>query len=125
MNQQASLGTPDDFTRLHRIFVEHFGHAVIFAWSATALAAWHAPWVHNIRGLMDPVMRAESTGSYLFALPILMTMALITVAFGGETIRRAQLCRNQYVEFGFAGIVVFAVFCAAIARAAAVIQLGN
>jgi hypothetical protein len=125
VNQQATLGGSDDFSRLHRTFVEHFGHAVIFAWSATALAAWYAPWVQNIRGLIGSAARAESTGSYLFALPILMTVALATVAFGGETIRRAQIFRNQYVEFGFAGIVAFAVFCAAIARAVAVMQLGH
>jgi hypothetical protein len=124
VNQQASLGGADDFTRLHGIFVEHFAHAVIFSWSAAAFAAWHAPWLQNIRGLLGPATRAESTGSYLFALPILMTMALATVAFGGDTIRRAQLFRNQYLEFGFAGIVVFAVFCASVARAAAVMQLG-
>jgi hypothetical protein len=116
---------PDGFARLHRTFVEHFGYAVIFAWSASVFAAWHAPWVHNIRGLIDPVGRVESTGSYLLALPIVMTIALALVAFGGDTLRRSQLFRNQHLEFGFAGLVAFAVFCAAIARAVTAFQLGH
>ncbi len=126
MNHQAAYrGAPDDFARLHRLFVEHFGFALIFAWSATAWAAWHAPWVHNIRGLLGSASRVESTGSYLFALPILMTLALAGLAFGRDTIRRAQLFRSQHIEFGLAGVVTFAVFCAAVARAVAVLQLAH
>ena len=125
MNHRATYGAPDDFTRLHRLFVEHFGHAVIFTWSATALAAWYAPWVQDIRALLGSSTRVESTGSYLFALPLLMSLALATVAFGGDAIRRAQLFRSQSLEFGFAGVIAFAVFCAAIARAVSVIQLGH
>ena len=115
---------PDDFARLHRMFVEHFGYAVIFAWSASVFAAWHAPWVHNIRGLIDPAGRIESTGSYLFALPIAMTLALAVVAFGASTLRRTQMFRSQTVEFGFAGLVAFVVFCAAITRAVTAFNLG-
>lgn len=119
MQRQATYGgpAPDAFTRLHRAFVEHFGYAVIFAWAAAVFAAWHAPWVHNIRGLMDSAGRVESTASYLFALPMVMTLALAVVAWGGETIRQAQLLKNQAWEFGFAGLVGFAMFWMAIDRA--------
>jgi hypothetical protein len=119
VQRQATYGgpVPDAFTRLHRAFVEHFGYAVIFAWSTAVFAAWHAPWVHNIRGLIDPASRIESTASYLFALPMVMTLALAVVAWGGETIRQAQLFKNQAWEFGFAGLIGFAVFCMAINRA--------
>ena len=126
MDQQATLrdGAPDDFARLHRIFVEHFGLAAIFAWSASIFAAFHAPWVHNLRGLIDPTGRVESTASYLFALPIAMTLGLAVVAFAGDTLRRSQLFRNQTLEFAFAGVVAFVVFCAAIMRAVTAFQLG-
>jgi hypothetical protein len=127
VQRQATYGgpAPDAFTRLHRGFVEHFGYAVIFAWATSVFAAWHAPWVHNIRGLIDPMSRVESTGSYLFALPIVMTLALAVVAFGGETIRQAQMVKNHAWEFGFAGLVGFAVFCIAIHRAVTVLALAG
>lgn len=127
MHRQATYGgpVPDHFTRLHRIFVEHFGYAVIFAWATAVIAAWHAPWVHNIRGLIDPASRVESTASYLFALPIVMTLGLALVATGGETIRRAQFFRNQAWEFGLAGLVAFAIFCLAIARCVTAFHLGH
>lgn len=126
MARQATYGgdAPDRFARLHRSFVEHLGYAVVFAWATTAVAAWHAPWVHNIRGLIDPLARVESTGSYLFALPLVMTLALAVVACGGETMRRAQLLQNQAVEFGLAGVAAFAVFCMAIDRAVVAYLLG-
>jgi hypothetical protein len=128
VQRQATYGggpAPDAFTRLHRSFVEHFGYAVTFAWAAAVYAAWHAPWVHNIRGLIDPTSRVESTASYLFALPIVMTLALAIVACGGETIRQAQLVKNHVWEFAFAGLIGFAVFCLAINRAVAAFLLAQ
>lgn len=107
---------PDEFTRLHRLFVEHFGIAVGLVWLATLVVAAQAPWVRNMRGLIDPAARPESTASFLFGLPCLMLLAWALVATGGETMRRAQMLRSQTLEFGLAGAVAFAVFCLAISR---------
>jgi hypothetical protein len=115
---------PDEFSRLHRIFVEHLGLAVGFAWAASVYAAAYAPWVRNIRGLLDPFERPESTFSYLFVLPALMTVAWICAARGSETFRRSRLFRNQSIEFGLAGVVAFAVFCMAVYRAVTAYSLG-
>lgn len=108
---------PDEFSRLHGAFVEHFAYAVAFVWLASIYAAVHAPWVRNIRGLINPLGRVESTWSFLFALPLLMTAAWVSVAVGGESIRRAQLLKNQAHEFTIAGAIAFVVFCLAIDRA--------
>ncbi len=115
---------PDDFTRLHRTFVEHLGIAVGLAWLASAYAAAYAPWVRNIRGLIDPFERPESTASYLFALPALMTAAWLCAAFGANAFRRSQLLKNQNVEFGIAALVAFAVFCVSVYRAVTAYSLG-
>jgi hypothetical protein len=114
----------DEFTRLHRLFVEHLGLAVGFAWAASLYAAAYAPWTRNIRGLLDPLGRAEGTASYLFALPVLMTIAWLCLALGGKAVRRAQMLKSQTVEFGLAGLVAFAVFCMAVYRAVTAYSLG-
>ena len=126
MALQAIRGerAPDEFTRLHRLFVEHLGIAVAFAWGASVYAAGYAPWVRNIRGLIDPFGRPESTASYLFVLPALMTAAWICVALGGNAFRRSQLFKNQSLEFGLAGVVAFAVFCVSVYRAVTAYSLG-
>jgi hypothetical protein len=126
MALQAIRGerAPDEFTRLHRLFVEHLGLAVGFAWAASLYAAAYAPWIRNIRGLLDPFGRAEGTASYLFALPALMTVAWLGLAFGGQAFRRSQVFKSQTVEFGFAGLVAFAVFCMAVYRAVTAYSLG-
>lgn len=113
----------DEFSRLHRLFVEHLGIALGLVWLASAAAALQAPWVHNIRGLIDPLSRPESTLSYLFGLPMLMTLAWIAVAFGADLIRRTQVLRSQALEFGIAGLVAFAVFCLALHRVVAAVAL--
>lgn len=115
---------PDDFMRLHRMFTEHLALAVAFAWAASIYAAAYAPWVRNIRGLIDPLSRAEGTGSYLFALPALMTVAWLCMAFGREGFRRARVFKSLTVEFGIAGVVAFAVFCMAVYRAVTAYSLG-
>ena len=126
MALQAIRGerAPDEFTRLHRIFVQHLALAVGFAWAASLYAAVYAPWVRNIRGLIDPLGRTESTASYLFALPALMAVAWICAALGGEAFRRSQVFKSQNVEFGLAGLVAFAVFCMAVYRAVTAYSLG-
>ena len=126
MALQAMRGgrATDEFTRLHRHFVEHLGLAVGFAWAASLYAAAYAPWIRNIRGLLDPLGRSEGTASYLFTLPVLMTIAWLSLAFGGKLVRRSQLFKNQTVEFGLAGLVAFAVFCMAVYRAVTAYSLG-
>jgi len=116
---------PDEFTRLHRLFVEHYGIAVGLVWLATLAVATQAPWVRNLRGLIDPGGRAESTASFLFGLPCLMLLAWVLVATGAETMRRAQVLRSQALEFGLAGAVAFAVFCLAISRIATAASLAG
>ncbi len=114
----------DEFARLHRAFVQHFGCALALVWMACGVAALHAPWVRNLRGLIDPSGRVESTFSFLFGLPILMTVAWICLALGGETIRRARIIKRDALEFGFAGIVSFAMFYMAVDRAVTAFLLG-
>jgi hypothetical protein len=116
---------PDEFERLHRLFVQHLGIALGLVWLSTAVAASMAPWTRNIRGLIDPFGRPESTGSFLLALPMIMTLAWIAAVFGGDLLRRSQLFRNQLIEFGLAGLVAFAIFCLAISRAVTAISLGQ
>ena len=44
----------DDFSRLHRSFTFHLGVAVGLSWLTALYAAFYAPWVRNIRALIDP-----------------------------------------------------------------------
>jgi hypothetical protein len=126
MALQAVRGerAPDEFSRLHRMFVEHLGLSVGFAWAASLYAANYAPWVRNFRGLIDPLGRPESTASYLFAIPALMTVAWICAALGANVFRRSQLLKSQSAEFGVAGLVAFAMFCLAVYRAVTAYSLG-
>lgn len=118
-------GASDEFSRLHRLFVEHFGIALGLTWLASAVAALQAPWTHNIRALIDPLARAESTFSFLFGLPMLMTVGWLSVLFGADVIRRSQVLRSQALEFGIAGLVAFAVFCLALHRVVAAFSLSS
>lgn len=118
-----NTGATDEFSRLHRLFVEHFGIAVGLTWLASGVAALQAPWVRNLRGLIDPGSRPESTFSFLFGLPLLMTLGWLGAAFGADVMRRSQILRSQVLEFGIAGAVAFAVFCMALQRAVAAFWL--
>ncbi len=116
----------DDFSRLHRLFTFHLGVAVSLSWMTTLYAAAYAPWVRNIRALIDPIGsgRIESTLSYLFVMPVVLTLAWLSVYFGRETMRRFQTLPNQAVEFSAAALVAFGVFYLSIDRAVAVLQAG-
>ena len=114
----------DEFGRLHRVFVQHLTMAVGFAWAASLVAALHAPWVRNIRGLIDPAGRVESTTSFLFGVPLLMTAALLCTVYGADALRRGQVLKSAAAEFALAGAVAFAVFCLAIHRAVVAYGLG-
>lgn len=115
----------EEFTRLHRQFVEHYAIALGLVWIATAAAAAQAPWLRNIRALIDPAARAESTASFLFSLPVLLTLGLVCLVCGADLMRRSQLLRSQTLEFALAGLAAFAVFCMALARVVTAMSLGG
>ena len=117
----------DDFSRLHRLFTFHFGVAVGLSWMTTLYAACYAPWVRNIRPLIDPaggLDRVESTWSFLFAMPVVMTLAWIGLYFGREMLRRSQTLSNAALEFAAAAVVAFGVFTLSIDRAVAALYAG-
>ncbi|ACL59448.1 hypothetical protein [Methylobacterium nodulans] len=114
----------DAFSRLHRTFTTHLGIAVTLAWGTALVAACYAPWVRNIRPLLDPgTGRVESTWSFLFAMPVVLTLALAAAHFGRETLRRTQILSNEAAEFALAAAVAFGVFYLAIDRAVAALSL--
>jgi hypothetical protein len=117
----------DAFTRLHRLFTFHLGVASALAWMTALYAAMYAPWVRNIRPLIDPtsVGRVESTGAFLFGFPIILTVAWIVVFAGGDILRHVRLMKNQAMEFGVAAMVALVMFYMAIDRAVAAILLGS
>ena len=116
----------DDFSRLHRLFTFHLGVAVGLSWMTALYAAAYAPWVRNIRALIDPAgsVRVESTLSYLFVMPVVLTLAWLSAYFGREMMRRFQTLPNQAVEFAAAAMVAFGVFYLSIDRAVAALYAG-
>jgi hypothetical protein len=119
--------TVDAYTRLHRLFTFHLGVAAGLAWMTALYAAMYAPWVRNIRPLIDPsnLGRVESTGAFLFGFPVILTVAWVIVFFGRDILRHARLMRNQAIEFGIASAVALVMFYMAIDRAVAAILLGS
>jgi hypothetical protein len=118
--------TSDNYSRLHKLFVFHLGVAVSLAWMTALYAALYAPWVRNIRPLLDPnnLGRVESTWSFLFAMPAVLTAAWAMAYFGGELMRNFRLLKNQSIEFGIAGVVAFVLFYMSVDRAVAALLLG-
>lgn len=116
----------DEFTRLHRIFTFHLGVAVALAWMTAIYACLYAPWVRNIRPLLDPssVDRVESTWSFLFGMPIVLSVAWIVVITGRDMLRQLCLFKNYAFEFALAAFVAFGIFYLSIDRAVAAILLG-
>jgi hypothetical protein len=118
--------TSDNYSRLHKLFVFHLGIAVSLAWMTALYAALYAPWVRNIRPLLDPnnIGRVESTWSFLFVMPAVLTAAWAMAYFGGELLRNFRLLKNQAIEFGIAGVVAFVLFYLSVDRAVAALLLG-
>ncbi|GJD49096.1 hypothetical protein OPKNFCMD_1826 [Methylobacterium crusticola] len=116
----------DAFTRLHRAFTFHLGVAVGLAWASALLAACYAPWVRNIRPLLDPAGsgRVESTWSFLFALPVVLTLAWLGSVYGREMLRQFRTLPSDAAEFALAALVAFGVFYLAVDRAVAALLLG-
>lgn len=116
---------PDAFGRLHGLFVRHFGFAVVFAFGFSAFAATQAPWTRNLRGLIDPAARPESTAAFLFGLPLLLAVGWFTAFVGGDVFRRTAMMRHPAVEFAVAGLAVLIVFALSIQRGVAAILVAS
>jgi len=116
----------DEFSRLHRLFTFHLGIAVALAWMTSLYAAIYAPWVRNIRALIDPYNAGpvESTWSFLFAMPVVLSVAWLTTIFGRNLLRDLRMLKNQSIEFGIAAVLAFALFYVSIDRAVAAMLLG-
>ncbi|MEH3146220.1 MAG: hypothetical protein PGN34_12920 [Methylobacterium frigidaeris] len=116
----------DAFTRLHRSFTFHLGVATALAWGTALVAALHAPWVRNIRPLVDPLgNRVESTASFLFVMPTVLVLAWLAIAFGRETLRQFRTLPNDVAEFSLAAAVAFGVFYLSIDRAVSALLIGG
>lgn len=115
----------DDFARLHKIFTFHLGIAVGLAWMTALYASIYAPWVRNIRPLIDPASagRVESTWSFLFGLPVVLTIAWVLALVGRDMLRHFRLMKSQALEFGLAAAIAFVIFYMAIDRAVAAILI--
>ncbi|HZW48392.1 MAG TPA: hypothetical protein VFF61_12780 [Microvirga sp.] len=115
-----------EFSRLHNLFTFHLGIAVTLSWMTSLYAAAYAPWVRNIRPLIDPsnVSQVESTWSYLFIFPVVLTTAWLISIFGQNIFAKFRLLRSQAIEFGIAAAVAFALFYLSIDRAVAAMLLG-
>ena len=115
-----------EFGRLHNLFTFHLGIAVTLAWLTSLYAALYAPWVRNIRPLIDPanVGPVESTWSYLFIFPVVLTTAWLISIFGQNLFAQFRIFRNQIIEFAFAALVAFGMFYLSIDRAVAAMLIG-
>ncbi|MCD6072019.1 MAG: hypothetical protein K0R61_716 [Microvirga sp.] len=115
-----------EFSRLHNLFTFHLGIAVSLAWLTSLYAAFYAPWVRNIRPLIDPanVGPVESTWSYLFIFPVVLTAAWLISIFGQNLFAQFRIFKNQIIEFAFAALVAFGMFYLSIDRAVAAMLIG-
>ncbi|MBQ0820274.1 hypothetical protein HPT29_006935 [Microvirga terrae] len=115
-----------EFSRLHNLFTFHLGIAVTLAWLTSLYAALYAPWVRNIRPLIDPAHAGpvESTWSYLFIFPVVLTTAWLISIFGQNLFAQFRIFKNQIVEFAIAAAVAFGMFYLSIDRAVAAMLIG-
>ena len=115
-----------EFSRLHNLFTFHLGIAVTLSWLTSLYAALYAPWVRNIRPLIDPtnVGPVESTWSYLFIFPVVLTTAWLISIFGQNLFAQFRIFKNQIIEFAFAAMVAFGMFYLSIDRAVAAMLIG-
>ncbi|WP_210485048.1 hypothetical protein [Microvirga antarctica] len=113
------------FSRFHGLFTFHLGIAVALAWVSALSASLYAPWVRNIRPLLDPGYsgKVESTGSFLFIFPTVMAAAWLLSVFGRDALRQVQILKSEAIEFGVAGLVSFVLFYVSVDRAVAAFVL--
>ena len=71
------------------------------------------------------VGRVESTWSFLFGFPAILTVSWIMVFAGRDMLRHFRLMKSQTAEFAVAAVVAFAIFYMAIDRAVAAILLAG
>ena len=116
-----------EFVRLHSLFTFHLGIAVGLAWLTSLYAAIYAPWVRNIRPLIDPsyVGQVESTWSFLFIFPVVLTVSWLVAVFGRGVLQQLRMLRNQAIEFAIAAAVAFVLFYLSVDRAVAAILLAS
>jgi len=116
----------DDFDRFHKLFIFHVGVAVALAWMTSLYAAIYTPWARTFRPLIDPAAagQVESTWSFLFGMPMILSTAWLMVVFGGAILRQASVFKNQAIEFGIGGSVAFSLFYLTIDRTVAAMHLG-
>jgi hypothetical protein len=115
-----------EFSRLHSLFTFHLGIAVTLSWLTSLYASLYAPWVRNIRPLIDPANAGpvESTWSYLFIFPVVLTAAWLISIFGQNLFAQFRIFKNQIVEFAMAAMVAFGMFYLSIDRAVAAMLIG-
>jgi hypothetical protein len=115
------------FARLHNLFTFHLGVAVTLAWVTSLYASIYAPWVRNIRPLIDPSYagQVESTWSYLFIFPIVLTVSWLIAVFGRGVLQQLRMLHNQAIEFAIAASVAFVLFYLSVDRAVAAILIGS
>ena len=115
-----------EFSRLHSLFTFHLGIAVTLSWLTSLYASLYAPWVRNIRPLIDPANAGpvESTWSYLFIFPVVLTTAWLISIFGQNLFAQFRIFKNQIIEFAFAALVAFGMFYLSIDRAVAAMLIG-
>src|SRR3954463_12939427 len=116
-----------EFVRLHSLFTFHLGVAVGLAWLTSLYAAIYAPWVRNIRPLIDPSYagQVESTWSFLFIFPAVLTAAWISAFYGRSLMLKLRMLKNQTLEFAVAAGVAFTLFYLSVDRAVAAILAGS
>src|ERR1041384_8255391 len=92
---------PGHFARLHNIFTFHLGVAVGLSWLTSLYASMYAPWVRNIRPLIDPSYsgHVERTWSFLFIFPVVLTASWLIAVFGRSIMLRLRMLKNQTLEF--------------------------
>jgi hypothetical protein len=113
-----------EFLRLHKAFILHFGAATVLAWLTSLYASFHAPWVRNLAFLIDPSSyKVESTWTYLFGFPLLMTVAWVAVLLARDMLFATRLRGHLIAEFAVAGAVGFLMFYLAVDRAVAALRL--
>src|SRR5829696_6808733 len=95
-----------EFSRLHSLFTFHLGIAVTLSWLTSLYASLYAPWVRNIRPLIDPSYsgHVESTWSFLFIFPVVLTFAWISAFYGRSLMLKLRMLKNQTLEFAVAAV---------------------
>ena len=99
---QPSGMIPDDLRRLHRLINAATGLMAVVAWAMAAWAASKAPWVADLYHLINPGAappRPESTATYLFWYPGVLTMLFVLGRFAPDAVLSAGV-QDRRVQVG-------------------------